>query len=137
MTEIYNGTIVANDLRSPQLTLETMQLAMVDWCERIGGPEEASTHLRARRFLEEAIELAQACGVTAKEGRHILDYVFTRPVGEVKQEVGGVGTTLMALCNSAHLGMHQCVEDELVRIHDPAVVERCQRRQFEKHEEGL
>lgn len=71
---------------------------------------------RNHRFLEESMELVQACGCTQSEAHQLVDYVFGRPVGEPSQEVGGVMVTLAALCLAQRLDMHQCGETELTRI---------------------
>ena len=71
---------------------------------------------RNHRFLEESLELVQACGCTASEVHQLVDYVYGRPVGEREQEVGGVMVTLAALCLAQALDMHAAGETELVRI---------------------
>jgi hypothetical protein len=71
---------------------------------------------RNHRFLEEALELVQACGATASEARQLVEYVYGRPVGEPVQEVGGVMVTLAALCLAQGLDMHDAAEVELERI---------------------
>ena len=71
---------------------------------------------RNHRFLEEAIELVQAGGCTASEAHQLVDYVFGRPVGELRQEVGGVMVTLAALCIAHDVDMHADAETELARI---------------------
>ena len=71
---------------------------------------------RSFRFLEEAIELFQATGRTAEEAYQMVDHVFSRPVGEPSQEVGGVMMTLAALCAAADLDMDQNGQTELARI---------------------
>jgi len=71
---------------------------------------------RNHRFLEEALELVQACGATAAEAHQLVDYVYGRPVGEKSQEVGGVMVTLAALCLAQGMDMHAAGETELARI---------------------
>jgi len=71
---------------------------------------------RNHRFLEEALELVQACGCTQSEAHQLVDYVYGRPVGVHYQEVGGVMVTLAALCLAQGLDMHQCGETELARV---------------------
>jgi len=71
---------------------------------------------RNHRFLEESLELVQACGCTASEAHQLVDYVYGRPVGEPSQEVGGVMVTLAALCLANGLDMHGAAEIELARI---------------------
>ena len=71
---------------------------------------------RNHRFLEEALELVQACGCSASEAHQLVDYVFGRPVGEPEQEAGGTMVTLAALCLANGLDMHAAGETELARI---------------------
>lgn len=71
---------------------------------------------RNHRFLEESLELVQACGCTQSEAHQLVDYVYGRDVGKKHQEVGGVMVTLAALCLAQHLDMHDCGEVELARI---------------------
>ncbi|RWB09304.1 MAG: hypothetical protein EOQ39_18950 [Mesorhizobium sp.] len=60
--------------------------------------------VRVYRFLEEALELAQAMEVSKEDAAKLVDYVFGRPVGDVKQEMGGVVFTLVGVANA--LGMN-------------------------------
>jgi NTP pyrophosphatase (non-canonical NTP hydrolase) len=71
---------------------------------------------RNHRFLEEALELVQAMGCTRSEANQLVDYVFDRPIGEPKQEVGGVIVCLAALCTAAEIDMDAAGETELARI---------------------
>jgi hypothetical protein len=71
---------------------------------------------RNHRFLEEALELVQSLDCTQSEARQLVDYVFTRPIGEPHQECGGVMITLAALCYAAQLDMNAAGETELARI---------------------
>ena len=71
---------------------------------------------RNHRFLEEAIELVQACGCTRDEAHQLVDYVYGRDVGEINQEIGGVMVTLAALCLANDLDMHEAGETELSRV---------------------
>jgi hypothetical protein len=78
----------------------------------ISGDREERNH----RFLEEALELVQSRGCTVDEARQMVEYVFSRPIGEAAQEVGGVMVTLAALCLANDLDMHEAGEVELARI---------------------
>lgn len=78
----------------------------------IAGDKKERNH----RFLEEALELVQACGCTQSEAHQLVDYVYGRPIGEPHQEVGGVMVTLAALCLANDLDMHENGETELKRI---------------------
>jgi hypothetical protein len=70
---------------------------------------------RNHRFLEEALELVQACGCTASEAHQLVDYVFMRPTGEKAQESGGVMVTHAALCQAQGIAMAEAGEIELTR----------------------
>lgn len=88
-----------------------------DWaveCFGIGGATDKVE--RNQRFLEEALELVQACGCTAAEAHQLVEYVFDRPTGNRGQEVGGVIVCLALLCEAHNLDMHEEGEVELSRI---------------------
>jgi NTP pyrophosphatase (non-canonical NTP hydrolase) len=74
---------------------------MLKWAhETFGGIENfdpCTVQERARRFLEEAIELCQAVEVTRAECDVVADYVYARPAGTIFQEIGGVMVTLNTL----------------------------------------
>lgn len=60
---------------------------------------------RTFRFAEEAIELAQARGLSREQVMHLVDHVYNRPKGNQAQEVGGVMVTLAVLCYQADISM--------------------------------
>lgn len=70
---------------------------------------------RVHRFLEEALELSQASGCSRDDAIALVDYVFSRPEGEVAQETGGVLVTLAALCSTQGISMDHAGENELAR----------------------
>ncbi|WP_396334078.1 hypothetical protein [Burkholderia anthina] len=93
------------------------QARVQPWMLACFGAEIAADRVeRNHRFLEEALELVQACGCTASEAHQLVDYTFGRPIGEPAQEVGGVMVTLAALCLANGLDMHAAGETELARI---------------------
>jgi hypothetical protein len=73
---------------------------------------------RMHRFLEEALELAQASGCSREEARMLLDYVFSRPPGRPAEEAGGVLVTLAGLCSAIGVNMTNASEAELARNWD-------------------
>jgi hypothetical protein len=83
--------------------------------ECFGAVIAADTVERNHRFIEEALELVQACGATKSECHQLVDYVYGRPVGERVQEIGGVMVTLAALCNAHGENMHEAGDAELLR----------------------
>lgn len=87
------------------------------WMYETFGPEIANDRSeRNHRFLEESLELVQACGCTFEEVLLLANYVYERPIGEPHQEVGGVMVTLAALCLAQGLDMHVSAEAELQRV---------------------
>lgn len=96
---------------------ESFQARVEPWLDACFGHAIATdTVERNHRFVEEALELSQACGCTASEAHQLVDYVWGRPVGEKTQEVGGVMVTLAALCSAWEIDMAGCGEVELARI---------------------
>lgn len=71
---------------------------------------------RNHRFLEEALELVQAIGLTREESHMLVDFVFDRPVGEPHQGIGDVMVTLALLCSANGFDMLKAGETELTRI---------------------
>ena len=67
-------------------------------------------------FLEESLELVQSLGCIASEAHQLVTYVYSRPVGDPHQEVGGVMVTLAALCSAADMDMAPLGETELSRV---------------------
>jgi hypothetical protein len=93
------------------------QSEVEDWFIACFGEEAiADTATRTHRFLEEALELAQATGCSKDEASQLVDYVYSRPRGVVAQEVGGVSTTLAMLCTAFCLSLDYCANDELKQI---------------------
>lgn len=97
----------------------SFQWRVKPWMLRCFGLEIAIDGVeRNHRFLEDALELVQACGCTASEAHQLVDYVFGRPIGEPMQEAGGVMVTLAALCLAHALDMHAAGDVELARCWD-------------------
>jgi hypothetical protein len=71
---------------------------------------------RRQRFLEEAVELCQASGADKEEVNKLVDYVFSRPIGDRFQEVGGVMVTLAVLGDSINIDLQDAAECELKRV---------------------
>lgn len=111
----------------------SFQARVAAWARKIFGYEVASNvPERTLRFVEEAAELAQACGASAAELHRLIDYVFSRPTGEPAKEIAGSMVTLYALASALDVDADKMLEAELVRIHRPEVIERVLRRQQEK-----
>lgn len=111
----------------------TNQSRVTDWVSSTFTAEEAEdVPERALRMAEEALELAQACGVEADTLHRLVDYVFGRPTGTAAQEIAGTMVTVYALAAALGADAQAEFEIELKRINQPEVIERCRRRQHEK-----
>ncbi|WP_414440488.1 hypothetical protein [Burkholderia sp. 22PA0106] len=123
----------ASQAAAPAEAREPFQACVQPWMLECFGPVIAADRIeRNHRFLEEALELAQALGCTASEAHQLVNYTFGRPIGEPAQEVGGVMVTLAALCLASGLDMHQAGETELTRISEPAMVLKIRAKQAAK-----
>lgn len=96
---------------------ETYQLRVEEWMRACFGNVIPYDKVeRNHRFLEESLELVQALNCTRSEAHQLVDYVFSREMGEPKQEVGGVIVTLAALCAANGFTMTSCGEEELAHV---------------------
>lgn len=95
----------------------TRQVRVLSWAKACFGEAEAtSLPQRGLRLLEEAIECFQAAGGDDEQAHKLVDYIFDRPVGELHQEIGGVGVTLLALAAAAGTSADALTKDEVDRI---------------------
>lgn len=88
----------------------------LEWAVKTFGPCARDRKERARRFLEEALELAQAEGLDAVAAQALTWRVFSRPPGETAQEVAGVLISLACLAENAGVDMGDAYEAEWQRI---------------------
>jgi NTP pyrophosphatase (non-canonical NTP hydrolase) len=87
------------------------------WCVAAFGEHDAcSLPLRGLRLVEEAIEAAQASGCDAATIHRLVDHVYAKPVGELVQELGGVGVTLLNLAQAAGLSADRAERLEIERV---------------------
>jgi len=99
--------------------ITTYQERVEQWLEACFPPSVRSDRgERTHRFLEEALELAQANGCSRTDALALVDYVFGRPQGDPVQEVGGVMVTLASLCSAMGLNMNESGDLELARNWD-------------------
>lgn len=106
------------------------------WAKNTFGDGAIQPTERATRFLEEAIELAQAQGIPIEEVKKLVDYVYAKPPGDIAQEVGGCGVTLLAFCAAVGLYADEEERNEVRRVlaKDPS---HFQMRQNIKAEAGI
>lgn len=92
------------------------------WLKAVAPQDYNDVEERAIRFGEEALELMQVEGVTADAAHQLVDYVFSRPVGEREQEIGGVLVTLAGYFSAVPVSPFECFEKEMARAEDPSVM---------------
>ena len=93
------------------------QKILREWAEKaFGAGQAASCAQRAVRLLEEAIELYQAAGCEPEMAHKLVDFVFSRPVGKVDQELGAVGVTALLFAEAAGLSADEVERTEMVRV---------------------
>lgn len=101
----------------PVPKIATFQERVADWVSSCFGETSGGNGKeRAFRFVEEALELAQAAGVTPSDVVRLVNYVYARETGDPYQEVGGVLLTLAALCAAIGLDLDAAGEAELERV---------------------
>lgn len=87
------------------------------WMQACFGPEISADKIeRSHRFIEEALELVQARGMSKEDALRLVDYVYGRPSGDAWQEIGGVMVTLAALGNTDNIDIDAAANAELQRI---------------------
>ena len=102
---------------STAATRDHRQTQVADWCVAAFGRDQAvSIAQRGIRLVEEAIEAAQASGCGREMVHKLVDYVYSRPIGELHQELGGVGVGALALAAAAGLCADECEATEVARI---------------------
>ena len=95
----------------------SFQECVNEWMQVCFSEEIAKDKIeRCHRFLEESLELVQSLGISKSDVLELVDYTFSRPIGEPSQEVGGVMITLSALCSASRIDMQKSGGLELKRI---------------------
>lgn len=107
------------------------------WALDTFGHVALEPHERARRFLEEALELCQTQGVTNEEALGLINYVYTRPVGEAHQEMGGSMITLLLLAEVLGLSAMGEAWREQSRVEEPGMQERMREKHARKVAQGV
>jgi NTP pyrophosphatase (non-canonical NTP hydrolase) len=93
------------------------QAQVFNWCVAAFGEAHAlSLRQRGLRLAEEAIEAAQACEVDLEQLINLVRFVYTRPVGDLAQELGGIGVTVLALAAAANLDADGEEAREVTRV---------------------
>lgn len=75
----------------------TFQREALQWAEETFGPGANDPEERTKRFVEEALELAQALGLHFADVQSIADRVYGNKHGNVEKELGQTQLTLGVL----------------------------------------
>jgi hypothetical protein len=109
---------------------------MIAWMTATFGEETRAIEERALRFVEEAVELAQAVGLPLHRFMDVLCHVYGKPPGDAAREAGAVGVTLLGLCAVLGVSAESEEKTEVARVLavDP---EEFRRRHATKIEAGV
>lgn len=99
--------------RSPR---DQRQKAVYAWVLSTFGRENAAVVERVLRHFEEVVELAQAENLSDEELFAVIRHVYSKPKGDPKQEVGGIGTTLLAYCEARGISADDEEATEATRV---------------------
>jgi NTP pyrophosphatase (non-canonical NTP hydrolase) len=95
-------------MRGAHVSLTSLQCQVATWMRRCFGTDPSvDTGDRAARFMEEALELAQAAGLSRDDAIALIAYVYDRPRGRVAEEVGDVLMTLCALATARNVALSE------------------------------
>jgi hypothetical protein len=91
---------------------------------------------RRDRFAEEALEVAQATGMTEEDAHKLVSYTFSRPVGEPEKEIGAAALTLASLCVVGGWDMMKCAEADLAQLQTPEKIAKVRAKRATRHGRG-
>lgn len=113
-------------------TIRELQHRAQEWVETTLPGQVINRKTRAARFLEEAAEAAQAAGLSAADAGLVMHQVYSRPPGELHQELAGSMTTLCILATAANVDLEWASLAEMARMETPEIREKVRRRQASK-----
>jgi NTP pyrophosphatase (non-canonical NTP hydrolase) len=113
------------------------QRKVFNWVAAAFGPDQAaSVEQRGLRLVEEAIEAAQAVGCDKRTLHKLIEYIYGRRAGDLRQELGGVGVCVLAMCEAARLDADTVEVEEIERVLSRPL-EHFAARNREKNEAGF
>jgi NTP pyrophosphatase (non-canonical NTP hydrolase) len=109
------------------------------WSYLVFGEHQSriTPKIRAMRILEEAIELAQAEGVTGKELRVIAAQVYSKSPGDPMKELGALMVTAANYAEQIGADLEEAFWLEYERILDPEIMARVRQRNLNGDKLGL
>lgn len=134
---IYQARYASAAYRLLANSRNNRQAAILQWANTTFGNATAdNTGERIRRLLEETVELAQALGLDASDINPIVGHVYAKPAGNIAQEIGQVGVSLLGLAEHLRISAEDEELNEFERIRSlPA--DYWQSRQNTKAEKGI
>lgn len=93
-----------------------LQERVYTWIVKTFGKKVAKPQERALRLVEEAVEAAQAVDVDVEIILATIRFVYEKPKGNIAQEIGGIGVTLLALAASLNISAHDEEGREAERV---------------------
>src|ERR1700752_522488 len=115
-----------------------LQKEVHDWFVECFSPKhgpsvleiQSSPEIRDIRFYEEVTELMQAGTMSREKAHEIVDYVFNRAKGDIKQEVAGTMISLLSLCSCRGIDLLEETKKELSILYGK--IDRIRGRQKDK-----
>lgn len=98
--------------------MRTAQIRVIEWVTEVFGEDSLyNLHERCCRFVEEALELAQAVGLDPWTVIDLVARVYSRPPGDPTKELGGALVALRALAGGLNINSNGAENWEIERIH--------------------
>jgi NTP pyrophosphatase (non-canonical NTP hydrolase) len=85
-------------------------------CETFGAEVAMNPAERLMRFIEEAIELANACDMPRETMEKIVDRVYSRGPGNIKQEAAQCQVTLELFAKVMRIDLDAAATEEFQRV---------------------
>lgn len=95
---------------------KSRQQNFYQWVRDTYGPEASGPRERALRFTEEALEVAEASGLTIVDVMKLVGRAFSRPTGKLRVELAQAVLTLEGLAESYGYDVHDDADKELERV---------------------
>jgi NTP pyrophosphatase (non-canonical NTP hydrolase) len=109
-----------------------------EWNVTVFGRDVAHSEVeRGLRTLEEAIELAQASGVTAEQASHLMRHVYSKELGDVATEISDVLLCLLIQARMRNLDVWANLEALQARLWKPEAIAKIHEKYEGKCRKGL
>lgn len=92
------------------------QRLVLRWATRVFGTITTRIEERAMRVVEEAIEVAQAAGISQNTVEKILYRIYGKEPGRIEEEMGGLLVTTLAMCEVLGAEADELERNEIERI---------------------